>query len=143
MVVTLVSPTQNFKLSSVSRFLLANLTCLCEHCIHEQLRVIGEGKSWYRCVDGDEWLERLAAIYDANKLKDLRQEFQRAREQASTPEQATTRVAKILTRLEARRADVSNFMKELNQRISTYVNRRNNRKGTLLLSRHCEYLPDD
>ena len=78
-----------------------------------------------------EWLERLAAIYDANKLEDLRQEFQRAREQASTPEQAERRVAKILARLEARRADVSNFMKELNQRISTYVNRRNNRKGTL------------
>ena len=78
-----------------------------------------------------EWLERLAAIYDANKLEDLRQEFQRAREQASTPEQAERRVARILTRLEARRADVSNFMKELNQRISSYVNRRIDRKGTL------------
>jgi REP element-mobilizing transposase RayT len=79
----------------------------------------------------EEWLERLAAIYDANKLTEIRQQLQRAREQASTPELAGQQVAKILDKLEARRGDVSNFMKELNQRISIYINKRNNRKGTL------------
>ena len=79
----------------------------------------------------EEWLERLPAIYDANKMTEIRQQLQRAREQASTPELAEQQVAKILGKLEARRGDVSNFMKELNQRISIYINKRNNRKGTL------------
>ena len=68
-----------------------------------------------------EWLERLPAIYDANKMTKIRQQLNRAREQASTPEQAEQQVAKILGKLEARRGDVSNFMKELNQRISIYI----------------------
>jgi REP element-mobilizing transposase RayT len=76
-------------------------------------------------------LELLPSLYDENKAMEVRQEFKRAREQSSSPEEATQRADRILARYEARRCDISIFMKELNQRITNYINRRNERTGTL------------
>ena len=108
-----------------------NIVTYCIMSNHTHILLGVPDKESLRPLSEEEWMERLAVIYDATRLEDLRQQFQRAREQSSTPEQAERRVGKILAKLEARRGDVSNYMKELNQRISIYINRRNNRKGTL------------
>lgn len=116
---------------SLSDVLDIEIVTYCIMSNHTHILLGVPDKKSLPILSEDEWLERLPAIYDANKMADIRQQLNRAREQAATPEQAEQQVAKILGKLEARRGDVSNFMKELNQRISIYINKRNNRKGTL------------
>ncbi len=71
-----------------------------------------------------ELLRRARFLYDANTIKDLEQEFQRAEEADDQPW-----IQRILDRYAHRMGDVSKFMQELKQRFTQWYNRRNHRTG--------------
>ena len=76
-------------------------------------------------------MDRLSAIYDVDKINDLKRQFDLARETAKTPQLAEQQIAKQLQKFENRRCCLDVFMKELNQRISMYINDQFDRRGTL------------
>ncbi|MEO0415019.1 MAG: transposase [Verrucomicrobiota bacterium] len=75
--------------------------------------------------------EKFSHLYDGAYLLDLRQQFDRARKQSRKPETLQKRINEILAPFEERRGNLSLFMKEFKQRITLYINKKNDRTGTL------------
>ncbi len=74
----------------------------------------------------DEVLSRVAALYPVKFVIGLRKDLETFRE-AGLPDLALKRLDSFIRRM----WNLSNFMKSLKQRFSTFYNRNNNRKGTL------------
>ncbi len=74
----------------------------------------------------DEILSRVAALYPVKFVIGLRKDLETFRE-AGLPDLAQKRLDSFTRRM----WNLSNFMKSLKQRFSTFYNRNNNRKGTL------------
>jgi REP element-mobilizing transposase RayT len=77
-------------------------------------------------LNAESLLRRLPLLYGPNTVDEVSDELERARTSGSPAWER-----EILLRYERRRADLSNFLKELKQRVSIFVNRRLERTGTL------------
>lgn len=107
---------------------LATYTIMSNH-YHLLIRI--PNKESLDPLTDEQWLDRLSAIHNRDYIDDLRRKFQQARDLASSPEEGERRVATMLQPFEERRADLAVFMKELNHRISLYINDRFERRGTM------------
>lgn len=78
----------------------------------------------------EELLDILPTLYDDVYVTTVKQALDKAKE-LPTEELQQQELAKILGRFEKRRGDLSTFVKEFKQRVTRYINKRNNRVGTL------------
>ncbi len=106
---------------------LINFVVMSNH-VHILVRV--PPSSSLKPLNRDSLLESVEVLYSAEYLRDLRQEFNRAAA-CSSPKTVAIQIQSILDRYEKRRANLSEFMKEVNQRITIYINKQTNRRGTL------------
>ncbi len=77
-------------------------------------------------LDAEGLLELLPLLYDAEAVETVAQEIAAARKAGDARWEA-----EILERYERRRGNLSMFLKMLKQRVSNYINRNNDRVGTL------------
>lgn len=84
---------------------------------------------------------RLALLYDGKRLRELRDELDRA-EAAARCSTSSPWLNEILARYEARMADLTVFLKELKQRFAQWYNLRNDRCGILWEDRFKSVLVD-
>ncbi|MCG8599211.1 MAG: transposase, partial [Verrucomicrobiales bacterium] len=82
-------------------------------------------------LEEEELLELLPLLHDADTVLGVKQELDRAR---AAGDEAWRR--KILNRYEKRRGDMGMFLKDLKQRVTHYMNKRLNRRGTLWEGRY-------
>ncbi|MEM7600468.1 MAG: transposase [Verrucomicrobiota bacterium] len=85
----------------------------------------------------EELLKVLPLLHDAITVKGVEQELERARKEGN---QRWHR--EILARYEKRRGDLGLFLKDLKQRVTLYMNKRLNRRGTLWEGRYKSVLVD-
>ena len=69
-------------------------------------------------------------LYSKNYVNNLQRQFRRAH-QEKNPERRTALLLEIFSKYEDNRGDLSDFMKEVKERISKYINKCLGRKGTL------------
>ncbi|MDF1755612.1 MAG: transposase [Verrucomicrobiales bacterium] len=115
----------------LEKFLHVRVITYCWMSNHTHLLLEIPDRQSLEPLTEESLLELLPTLYGANKVAEVREELKRIREQSSSAEVAEKRIGQILAKYEARRCDLSIFMKELNQRVTRYINRRNNRSGTL------------
>jgi putative transposase len=89
-------------------------------------------------LDEEGLLEVLPLLYDEETVEGVRQELERAREAG---DDAWHR--EILDRYERRRGDLSQFVRELKQRVTLFMNKRLEREGTLWEGRFKSVLIED
>ena len=75
-------------------------------------------------------LEQAQVLYSKAYVADLKQEFSRA-EKIDAEAGDNWHTQRILNRFESRRGCLSNFMQEVKERITHYINKEHKRKGTL------------
>lgn len=75
-------------------------------------------------------LKQTSKLYSPDYVTDLKQQLQRAADHTN-PETAAALTDRILERYDKRRANLSEFMKEVKQRITYYINAQYKRAGTL------------
>ena len=105
---------------------LINWTILSNH-IH--ILAVVPGSDLKVPLSKSSLLKAVKALYSESYLTDLKQQFKRA-EKLDTAE-GQQAVQRILERYETNRGNLSEFMKEVKQRTSLYVNKRLKRYGTL------------
>jgi REP element-mobilizing transposase RayT len=114
----------------LSRFTGLDVVAYCVMGNHFHLLVEQPDQTTLPALTKAELLRRAKFLYDANTIKDLEQEFQRAEKASDQPW-----IQNILDRYAHRMGDVSKFMQELKQRFTQWYNRRNRRTGTLWVGR--------
>lgn len=109
--------------------------CLMSNHFHLLLEV--PDKEMMAPLSEDQLLELLPTLYDGIYVESVRQDLERARDAEffSTPDLQNARVDQILGRFEKRRGDLSTFVKEFKHRVTRYINKKENRRGTLWESR--------
>ena len=112
-------------------FLNVDITAHCIMCNHYHLLLDVPDPKTVEPLTVDSLLELLPILYDNAEVESVRQQLLAAGKGAKSKKSENDAVRKILARYEARRGNLSNFMKELNQRITNYINRREDRTGTL------------
>ena len=110
----------------LERFLGVEVVTYCLMSNHFHLLVRVPDKAQMPELSEGELLELLPVLYSRNVVTDVRQELERARKSG---DDRWTR--QILERYEARRGDLSVFLKELKQRFTQWYNREKGRRGTL------------
>ena len=110
----------------LSKFTGLDVVAFCVMGNHFHLLVEQPDQATLPTLTKAELLRRAKFLYDANTIKDLEQEFQRAEKAGDQ-----SWIQKILDRYAHRMGDVSKFMQELKQRFTQWYNRRNRRTGTL------------
>ncbi|MEO0413606.1 MAG: transposase, partial [Verrucomicrobiota bacterium] len=98
--------------------------CIMSNHLHLLLDVPEEGT--LEPLDREGLVSVLPRLYDDIFVAGIKQEFDRA-EKANDAEWQQ----KILDRFESRRGNLSQFMKELKQRITIFINKKEGRTGTL------------
>ena len=106
---------------------LINWTILSNH-IH--ILVVVPGSDLKVPLSKSSLLKAVKALYSESYLTDLKQQFKRA-EKLDAAAEGQLAVQRILDRYETNRGNLSEFMKEVKQRTSLYVNKRLKRYGTL------------
>ncbi len=106
--------------------------CFMDNHIHLLLEV--PAKADLTPLTEAELLEILPTLYDDTYCLTVKQELERAHA-ISNEDLRNEAVAAILGRYEARRADLSIFMKEFKHRVTKYINKEHDRVGTLWESR--------
>ena len=118
-------------IENLSYALSVELKTFCIMSNHYHLLLTFPDKQSLEPLTEDQWLERLSAIYDVDQINDLKRQFDLVRETAKTPAAAEKQIAAMLQRFENRRGILEVFMKELNKRISIFINDRFDRRGTM------------
>ena len=106
---------------------LINWTILSNH-IH--ILAVVPGSDLKVPLSKSSLLKAVNALYSESYLTDLKQQFKRA-EKLDAAAEGQQAVQRILDRYETNRGNLSEFMKEVKQRTSLYVNKRLKRYGTL------------
>jgi len=110
----------------LEQFLGVEVVTFCLMSNHFHLLVRVPDRETMPELTEEQLLELLPVLYSGNLVTDVRQELDRAR---NSGDERWTR--EILERYEARRGNLSVFLKELKQRFTQWYNRENGRRGTL------------
>lgn len=116
---------------NLEAFMGVRVVTYCLMTNHFHLLVEVPDKEEMEPLTEAELLRLLPVLHDSVTAKGVEQELDRARASGSERWQA-----EILARYEKRRGDLSFFLKELKQRVTLYMNKRLNRRGTLWEGRY-------
>ena len=111
--------------------------CIMSNHFHILLRIPERPESG---LDEQEVLRRLGKIWKENKVENLKATFATMREVSV---EGDALVERELDRFRRRMFDLSEFMKDVKQRFSTWYNQANERKGTLFEERFKSVLVQD
>jgi len=112
--------------------------CIMSNHFHILLRVPERPDS--AVLDEEEVLRRLGKIWKENKVENLKATFANMREISV---EGDVLVERELDRFRRRMFDLSEFMKDVKQRFSTWFNQTNERKGTLFEERFKSVIVQD
>jgi putative transposase len=117
-------------LRKLERFCGVRVATYCLMGNHFHLLLEVPDKESMPKLDAEELLELLPLLYDEVTVEAVAKEIEAARNSGNTSWERD-----ILARYERRRGDLSAFVRDLKQRVTFFINKRNGRVGTLWESR--------